>query len=63
MFKYKLLELKKDIDQHRSIDISKLVSTRLDKTLKAYVEQLEHSYNNLLRRNSLKILKKLSEEE
>ena len=63
VFKHKLLKMKAEIDAHRKVNIAELVEARLDKTLKLYVEQLEHSYSNLLQRDSIKVLKKLSREE
>lgn len=63
MFKHKLLKIKQEINDHRCVDTIGLVQVRLDKTLRLYLEELEHSYSNLLRRDSLKVLQKISEEE
>lgn len=63
MFKHKLLEIKREIENHKGVDKEDLVKNRLDKTLKLYVEQLEHSYSNLLRRSNLRVLQSISKED
>ncbi len=62
MFKYILLNIKKDIDKHRSLDTFKLVQLRLNKTFEAYVKQLEYSYSYLLKKDELKVLRQISKE-
>lgn len=62
MFKHILLEIKNDIDKHRSLDIFNLVQLRLNKTFELYVKQLEYSYSYLLQKDELKVLKQMSKE-
>lgn len=62
-FKSKLLSIKQEIANTQSIDLSVLVQQRLNKTFDRYVEELERSYDNLLLKDSLRIMGELTREE
>lgn len=48
MFKYKLLNIKKDIERVKDKDLSFYIESRLNKTLDLYIEDIERAYDNLI---------------
>lgn len=63
MFKRKLLNIQRAIDEKKDIDLLDLVEHRLNKTFCLYVQELEVSYNRLLRKKDITVLKRYAKEE
>ena len=62
MFKTKLLAIKDHVEECSSVDIFNLVNHRLNKTFNLYVEELERSYQKILRKDELRVLRQLNKE-
>ena len=63
MFKDNLITIKKDLKQHnrsRTKLLEYYISTRLNKNIAAYYEDILDSYDYLDNRNELNLLKKMS---
>lgn len=63
MLKRELYQIKRDIAEAKTIDLTSLVEQRLDKTFNLYVSELQESYNRLLRRKDVHVLKRIIKEE
>ena len=63
MFKRKLLNIQRAINEKKDIDLLDLVEHRLNKTFCLYVQELEVSYNRLLRKKDITVLKRYAKEE
>lgn len=63
MFKKKLLNIQRAINEKKDIDLLDLVEHRLNKTFSLYVQELEVSYNRLLRKKDITVLKRYAKEE
>lgn len=63
MFKKKLLNIQRAINEKKDIDLLDLVEHRLNKTFCIYVQELEVSYNRLLRKKDITVLKRYAKEE
>lgn len=66
-FKFLLFKIQKDLDTHKekkdkSKEYIQAIKHRLDKSLQNYDDKIKESYNYLIYKNELKVLRRLNKE-